>query len=238
MRCANEFIECATIVQSKGTHVVILNNNMATTTTGTDTQFNYLSCSNGNWGYYDGSAKAVPLPYMPLPLNLRPTAPLTYDVILKIADGTAGLELIGLEVSQGYEDSVNIANKASGLHLLGDFGLGEGQGLRCITIKGGVRSVIISGRIMNRGSNCDIRIGDWIDQTTVPCHDIHLVGMSHIDGKRIRVIRNFRDEAFLSPNCKLLLWQSLGLTAYWYFKYVVRAIMRIPVGQSGPTWLS
>ena len=213
----------------------------AQTVSGTDVQQNFLSCSNGQWGLCDGTPQQKNLDAMPdlsgaflLPLN-----PKRFDAIFKISDGTTGLTLDGLRVAQGAEDSLNVSCRCSGLRLGGLFGIGE-PGLRCITLKGGLSNVMFldGTRLMSRGTQCDIKVGDWMDQTYDACTILDVSRIVHDDGKPIVIACNHRDQLGVGPNQQVKFWYSTGLTAYWYFKWAARKVARIPVGKPGPSFLS
>ena len=217
----------------------------AQTVTGTDVQSNYLSGSGNppGWGLYEGSQKAQPLPAMPLPLSLTPDNPAQYDAILKLCDGLDGRtlptgSLSGLKVSQGTEDAVNIANGAHHLTLGGVFG-GGATGLRVITLKGCHDVSFEPGtKLLSSGGWCDVKIGDWLDQSENADANHDLTNLSRVDGAKVRVCCNYRaSNITFGPNCTRLFWYSVGLTAYWWLKYCVRKALRIPVGKSGPSIL-
>ena len=218
----------------------------AQTVTGTDHQGNFLSCSNGQWGLYEGLPNMMPVADWTSALkNLQPTNPQSYDAILKLCDGTTGLTLPGLSVAQGNEDSLNIANHANKLVLGGDFGIGA-PGLRVITIKGGVNviSFLPGSTLHSRGTQTDIKIDDWIDQTYNPSSYLDLTNLRHVDGKPIRVATNYRaSNIILGPNCVPHRLYAAEVTAYWYIKYTARALplpptwKSIPVGSPGPAFL-
>lgn len=215
------------------------------TQNGTDKQINFLSWNPSGWGLFDGSDHQQNLPGQPDPLALLPDNPGQYDAILKIADNVDGSTAIpgslsSLLVAQGFQDSLNVANKTHGLRIGGHLGV-NGAGQRVITFKGGTHdnSFEPDTTLHSRGSQCTVKIGDWIDQTYDADHDIDLSNLRHIDGKPIDVGCNFRAwNINYGPNCKRLFWYSLGMTAYWWFKWSVRKIMGIPVGTPGPSFLS
>lgn len=214
------------------------------TENGTDTQSNYLSGNPSGWGMFDGGTRQQNLPSMPVPLQLQPDNPAQYDAILKLSDGIDGRtcppsSLSGLSIAQGFEDALNLANQAHHFMIGGKIGIGAG-GRRVVTMKGGTHdnSFEPATQLCSRGQSCDVKIGDWMDQTYDADHDNDLSNLSHQDGKPVRVGCNFRSSNItFGPNCRRLFWYSVGMTAYWWLKWTVRAVMRIPVGKAGPSFL-
>ena len=217
----------------------------AQTVTGTDKQANFLSGSGNpaGWGYFEGSKDARAVPEMPLPLALMPDNPQNWDATLKLADGLDGRTLpagalSGLTIAQGHEDALNIANGAHHITVGGRLGVGA-PGLRVITLKG-VHDIAFEPdtTLESRGTQCEVKIGDWLDQTENASTGIDLSNLRHLDGGKIRVGANFRDQiTSWGPNCVRAFWYSVGLTAYWWIKYLARKALRIPVGVSGPSFL-
>ena len=217
---------------------------MATTVDGTDITRNYFSVINnpdGSLGYVidaglptQHSVFALPDP----PLFNQPEA--SYDAILKVNANYFILKN-GL-ISQGVEDSLNIANNSRSCMVDATYGYGGGQGLRVITVKGGCQGICLSGMIQEHGTSYwdgDVSIDDWIDQTYNPSGQIDLSGLSSMDGKKVKVVANLRTgHISYGPNCQLALIPTLWRTAYWWFKWAVRKVLGIKVGQSGPSWLS
>jgi hypothetical protein len=124
----------------------------------------------------------------------------------------------------------------SNIVLKGDFGVNGWKGLHAFTIKGGSSNIHISGLIHSRGSETDVDIGGWSDQTYNKSTNI-FVDVKHIDGKPVRVRIGRATNVTLGAGCKEDKLGSLGLTAYWWFKWTVRKILGIKVGESGPSWL-
>ncbi len=209
---------------------------MASTLTNSDKQLNYLSVSNGIAGLWEGGPNATSCP---LPVNsqvIQPTGPC--DATLKICDSTNGLTLAGIQVYQGLQDSVNLQNQAHDITLAGDFALGSTPGLQAFTIKGGCYNVTISGVIHQHGTYADVTIGEWSDQFQGPTHDLDLTGLKMADGSPIKVVMAQSSGVKLPASPTVLFWKSVELKAYVWFKGLVRRILRIPAGTSGPSWLS
>jgi hypothetical protein len=224
---------------------------MSDTVTGTDAQFNFFSVTPGGSGIGSGGPNPMPLPagtwpkeqifdpsfaYTDLTVAPNPTSPASYDSILKIADGAA-VSAENIEVAQGHEDALNIQNQSGPVSLRGNFGYGRAPGLRIIAIKGGCHDIVLQGTIYQRGTRTDVEIGDWSDQSIAPSVNIDASGLIAFDGKPVRVVIARGRKVKLGANKRDWLL-SLETLAYWWFKRAVRAVLRIPVGTSGPSWLS
>lgn len=85
---------------------------------------NWLSCSANLWGLKQGTSEALSLDRQPNPLDLTPSDAQGYDAILKVCDGTSGLQLTDLRVAQGMENSVDCNAVAHDCLFQGDFGVG------------------------------------------------------------------------------------------------------------------
>ena len=206
------------------------------TLNGTDTQQNYFSlsavvCTIGAGG--PDPAQTT----LPSPLVFDPPSPQSYDAILKIGDGAGGFNWSGLKVAQGYQDSVNLNNDAHDISLSGDFAVDGGSGLRVITIKGGSTGIKISGTIHTASGKIYVKLGDWSDQTYDISKGVDLTGLFSANGQPVYVILGHVSNVTLGT-CKVDWIKSVELKCYFWFKWAVRKLMRIPVGTSGPKWLA
>lgn len=209
---------------------------MASTLTNSDHQLNYLSISSGIAGLWEGGPDAQPCP---LPVDGQIIQPTNIcDASLKICDSTQGLTLTGIQVYQGLMDSLNCQNQAHDLVLQGDFALGDSPGLQALTIKGGCYNIKISGVIHQAGTYSDCTINEWSDQCLTPAHDIDLTGLTMSNGQSVRIVAANLTNVKLPLGAKILLFKSLELKVYVWIKGLVRKILHIPVGVSGPSWLS
>lgn len=173
---------------------------------------------------------------LPSDLKFDPDNPSIYNDILKFS-GAANVSLLnGVVVAQGKEDSVDMNRFCTNITLQGDFGMGNVQGNSAFTIKGGSKDIQLFGTIHNRNKETDVDIGNWSDQTYDESTNIS-VHVNHADGKPVRVRIGRASNITLGENCKEDKFGSLQLKAYWWFKWLVRKILGIKVGQSGPSWL-
>lgn len=221
------------------------------TLNGSDTQQNCVSISSGIASFGAGGPNPQWIPTLPYPLVINPaalfiplpsgysTSPAAYDAMLKVSDNTSNLTLTGVSVAQGYQDSLNLNNHASSNHIAGDFAVSGPAGLRVITVKGGSSNNVIAGVIHQHGISEDLKIGDWSDQSYGLSTSNDLSGLKMADGSPVTVVIGRATGTKLPGNCKILLWSSLGLKAYFWFKWAVRQIppWRTPVGTVGPNWL-
>lgn len=224
------------------------------TIAGTDIQNNFFSADAGGCGIGIGGAHPLPLPANSFPadgiydpsnatsvlakqLGANPTAPASYDAILKLSDSLSNVTLSKVQVVQGYEDSLNLNNHVNGVVVSGDFSITGAPGLRVITVKGGCTNVTISGVIHQHGSSEDVKVDDWSDQTYNGSTGITL-NLIASDGKPVVVVARYGCGLSLQGGCKRNVIGSIGLTLYWWFKWTARKVSGIKVGQTGPSWLS
>ena len=223
------------------------------TQNGTDTQDNFFSADAGGCGIGIGGKNPISLPVNSFPtdgiydpsnatsilakqLGANPTAPASYDAILKLSDSLANVTLTNVQIAQGYEDSLNLNSHISNVTVAGQFSTTGPQGLRVITVKGGCSNINISGVVHQHGSSETVKVDDWSDQTYNSSTGI-VINLTATDGKAIKVIARYGCGLTLQGACKRDVIGSLELTAYWWVKWLARKITRVPVGKSGPSWL-
>lgn len=198
---------------------------------------NFLSISgNGQWTLNAGSDSPTvvenPEEYFAELAKNRPD----YASNLKVS-GAAAFSRRGLRIGQGAECSVDINNRAVA-NLEGEFGSPSFCGDQIFSVKGKCHAVI-SGTIAGRGARlkADILVDNWSDQD----YDgsiVDLNDLAHADGKPVNVVLRYgASKVALGKNCKVLVWESIQLTAYWWVKWAVRKALRIPVGKRGPSWI-
>lgn len=113
-------------------------------------------------------------------------------------------------VFSGSEDAVDVNNRCSGLTIAADrYVLGGRMG---ITIKGGSSDVTVEGWLEGNGSECDVDIGNWSDQSHEPVTGVKL-GLRKWDGSKVRVrVINGDVPEFLpgsGPYCFVFPWPWL-----------------------------
>lgn len=175
----------------------------------------------------------------PNPPVLTPTGSLNYASILKICHPTFPIEIDDLVLSQASENCLDIDDKVHGVKLTNvNFGVGGGQGDQVITIKGDATNIYISGVLHTRGKRggVDVDIGNWCDQTYAMSKNI-VLDLRHIDGKPVNVRIGRATNVTLRGSCKKMVWSSINLKIYWWVKWAVRKLFKIPVGVKGPSWM-
>ena len=148
-----------------------------------------------------------------------------------------------LVVPQGGENAVDI-NVCDNVSLEGDFGLGpdlkteEGQ---VLTVKAS-RHVSLSGTVYGKPGRmgAHVQLGNHSDQGARPTAHVtlDLVPDQGRDGLVYLVTGNVLPWTIhRSVFVRWLVWPSVQLAVYVYFKWLVRFAMRIPKGTKGPGWL-
>ncbi len=181
---------------------------------------NYLSCSKGVWQAYAGTDHAEAA--APLPSYggvVRPMVPSEWDAVLKIADGTSGLNLTGLEVAQGRENSIDCNSLVHDCSFEGDFGVDGGEGQQVITTKGGCYRVRYAGVVHSSGNIADVVCAAWSDQSHALTTDIDYSGLTHVSGRPLTFVLSRCRRVKLPPRALVLWPKSVGYELYWYGKF-------------------
>lgn len=190
---------------------------------------NYFSISQNQCEYFSGSGSAQP-GQIPVPPVFYPLYPSDYDAILKISNST-DVNLSGVEIAQGRENSVDCNNYARNSSVSGSFGLGGGKGDQVFTIKGGSNNLKFAGTIFSSGKKAHIVIGEWSDQSFKTSYNIDLSGLKTHDGSPVTIIVSRVNNPILSAfgkskdikfpeNCKVLTLFSLAEQVYWWAKFL------------------
>lgn len=166
--------------------------------------------------------------------TFSPANPAKYASILKVSH-SVGVSGAALVVANGKENAVDI-NVCKDVTLCGDFGSSGSYGDQVITIKGGSEDIVISGVIHSNGGRARVQIGQWSDQSYNLSRRITLDLVSD-DGSKVDVVIGRATEVTLRGGCVEIKWKGRLLTAYWWIKWTVRKVLRIPVGTKGPSWL-
>ena len=103
---------------------------------------------------------------------------------VKITSGCCDFTLLAEEIWGGKEDCVDVNNKASIITVHCDAYRPQGKYLA--TIKGGSRSVALHGNVMSHGTEVDVDIGNWSDQSALPTTET-VLGLYSKTGKPILV---------------------------------------------------
>lgn len=203
---------------------------MSTRTSAADS--NYLSISV-NIPYYT-IGQQVPIPAPPV---FTPDNPGAFDAIVKVCDGTTGVYLLGLVVSQGMENAIDCNNGANHCAFDGDIGVPTGAALptlpdQCITVKGACHDLLFKGTLHSRGRIAECVIGAWSDQSHDSAYSLDFSQLIHSDGQPIRFVFGrvkhpllaligHAPDISLPRGANVLFWRSLGEMAYWWGKWVL-----------------
>lgn len=194
---------------------------------------NYLSVNKDSIVWFAGTdaERQEPGP-LPIPLELLPERPKDWDSILKFSDKT-GFNAVNISIAQGKENAIDINNKSKYLTLSGHIGVNGKEGEQVITIKGGSSYISIDGYIYSRGTDVDIEIGAWSDQSFDPSRDIDLSFLSRPpgDNRPITIVFGRVDSPIMAAlgkpkniqlpqNAKVLFSASIGEQIYWWAKWV------------------
>lgn len=192
---------------------------------------NYFSISQNKFTVDSGGPNPHEVTELPADnVFSPPDGAKNYSDILKFSN-QQGFTLMGCRVDQGTDDSVDMNRFCKDIVLDGTFGIGVG-GNQVLTIKGGCKNIWVTGT--SHGNR--VEIGNWSDQTYDLSENI-LVNLTSVNGQPIMVSIGRAKNVSLQGNCKKDTFGSLKLTAYWWIKWIVRKILCIKVGQSGPSWL-
>lgn len=201
----------------------------------TKVDVNYLSCSNGIWGYNEGGPNPTPAPAPVDGAVLSPENADQYASILKLCDNSV-VHLSNIEVVQGQECSVDINNHAT-VNLQGEFGVATVRvGNQIFSVKGASYAAI-AGTLKGAGNrmDADVLVDNWSDQA-YGGSTVDLTNAVHQAGRKIKVVKRLFAST-VKGDVETLWLQSIGMTAYWWLKWIVRKILGIKVGQKGPSWL-
>ena len=197
---------------------------------------NYLSLGgNGQWTEGSGGPTPSVVP-APLGWDLSGVDGSKYASILKLADGAIFTQ-DGLKIAQGNECAVDINNHGN-VNLSGEFGSDNFQGNQIFSVKGG-STAKISGVIRGSGNRmgADVLVDNWSDQS-YNGSTVDLTNAKHSSGRKLSVVKRYgASNVILGANAKVDVLNSLELTIYWYVKWLVRLVLRIPVGTKGPSWI-
>jgi hypothetical protein len=210
-------------------------------------QFNFLSVLGAENGMAigDGGANAQqyagPIPPVvspaapPVPLVGNPSASSAYDAILKVCDGAGGFSLASITVAQGAQDSLNFANGAHDVTVSGTLGVGAVPGVRVVTSKGPNRNLAFGATVLAQaGTEEEIALGDWLDESYGAPDRLDLTQVTRADGQRVRVVVGHSPWPKTNANQTVLLWRSLCMKGYWWFKRFARLCCGTPLGTPGP----
>lgn len=128
-------------------------------------------------------------------------------------------------IDGGTEDGADISNH-NYRNYFGDFWVSAGDKY-VLTLKGAsCDNVFDNWTITKPGNWVDIQIGNWHDQdlddpTIGVCPGNIFYSIARVDGKPVRYAYRWGCRPkFYYSNTKHLWWMSIGLTIYWWAKYL------------------
>lgn len=136
---------------------------------------------------------------------------------VKITSGCCDFTLLAEEIYGGQEDCVDVNNKASIITVHCD--AWHPQGKYLATIKGGSRSVALHGNVMSHGTEVDVDIGNWSDQSALLTTET-VLGLYSKTGKPI-VVRVLNGAAPYMIDGTGPYVYAFPKPDTWYHKYVI-----------------
>jgi hypothetical protein len=199
---------------------------------------NFLSLNpEGNWTQNGGrpDQKVVDFPEDRI---VNPENPTQYASLVKITSDLV-VELKGITVGQAAENSVDIQNKAHAT-LEGTFGSDvERAGNQIFSVKGG-STAILSGYVKGSGNRlgADIIVDTWSDQCYAGS-TLDITNLVHKTNRKLRIVKRYGASTvkFHDANAEILVLPSIENTIYWWVKRIARIVLRIPIGEKGPSFI-
>lgn len=191
---------------------------------------NYLSLNESSVVWFAGTEKELEeLNPLVQPLELLPENPKDWDSILKCS-GRKNERLVAVTVAQGKENALDINNESENLDFSGFWGHRGTEGQQVITVKGGSRYITLAGPVYAKGTDCDIELGCWSDQSSKSSFNLDLSGLYCGRGQRLTVkiarVKDFwktwlgmKTSVRLPEDSKILRLKSLGEYIYWWAKF-------------------
>lgn len=148
---------------------------------------------------------------------ITPDNPTQYNDILKFSNAK-NVDVINSYITGGSEDCIDMNRNCQGVFIAnttlcpnGKFG---------ITIKGGTQNVIIlNAEFVKHGTEADIDIGNWSDQSSEPVRHVTLSGLKSMDGKPVRVRVLWGDKpSIIGGNVKLVVYPKIIVQIYRFLR--------------------
>ena len=136
---------------------------------------------------------------------------------VKITSGCRNFTLTAEDIYGGLEDCVDVNNKAGIISVYADSWHPQGKYLA--TIKGGSRSVALHGDVCSHGTEVDVDIGNWSDQSNEPTRET-ILGLYSKTGKPI-MVRVLNGAAPYMIDGTGPYVYAFPKPDTWYHKYVV-----------------
>lgn len=129
----------------------------------------------------------------------------------------------------GNEDAVD-ANNGCNDNTFQDFHIIKPGATRVLTLKGGSsRNTFLHWTVWQHAKVVDIEVGDWSSYNISRSRENVFVGWKSMEGRPFTyAYRLGCKPLFRDMQVKHLWWRSIGLTVYWWAKYVWHVVLRRP----------
>jgi len=175
---------------------------------------NYHSFENETETHYEG-------------WSLEPTFPLNFDDTMKVFRCNR-CTFTDFKVDGGKEDCIDIGRESSG-NKLTSFKL-KPNGRYAFTIKGESNgNEFYDIELLSHGKDADIEIGNWSTYNYEKSTGNTFGGIYAKDKEPITYCYRLGCKPVFQANAnvKHLWWRSIGLTFYWWFKYVKHVVFKM-----------
>jgi len=129
----------------------------------------------------------------------------------------------------GLEDVVDINNDCVG-NTFSKFVIMQAGDTYVLTLKGDTSNNTLEDWLIygKGGKTVDIEIGNWSSYNFGRCTGNKFINWRREDGEPIRyAYRIGCKPTFVRTNTKHIWWLSIGLTFYWWFKFVKHRVFKI-----------
>jgi hypothetical protein len=133
-------------------------------------------------------------------------------------------------VRSGTEDALDVGRESSvNVFSLWKVTVSPG-GRYVVTCKGGSHYNLFSGwEIHGHGSAVDFEFGNWHSLNFEPSRKNTIFRCRTTDGSPITYAYRFGCKPIIiDTNARHLWWRSIGLTVYWWGKYIAHRVLRLP----------
>lgn len=158
-------------------------------------------------------------------VSLIPSNPQDFDDTMKVYKCTDCTFML-FEVVGGKEDCIDVGRESCGNTFIGHKLTSSGQYV--FTIKGGSHyNSFHDIAIVKGGKDVDVEIGNWSTFNFDFATNNAFFRISRQDGKPVTYCYRLGCRpTFIESNVKHLWWRSIGLTAYWWAKYVWHVVLK------------
>lgn len=158
--------------------------------------------------------------------TLRSANPRMYDDTMKVWKCNHCTFHTG-HILGGREDCIDIGRESSFNVFRGLLLYSNGQ--YCCTIKGGSHYNIFENvEVVVHGNDVDFEFGNWHSYNFEPSRGNALVNVRATDGRPVTYCYRLFGcrPQIINSHVKHLWWRSLGLTLYWWAKYISHVILK------------